>query len=727
MLTIGVLSLSFFNLVLGLIVIIRSSRSKTNLAFAALAIVTAAWMTANYFGANFKDHAFAPYATHGDFFLGPWIMFTFWAFTYQFLSQATSKASRFRNWINKFLLLLAVAFSFGSLLPLVATVFIDHNGLLAITYGPLFSVYGIVLILGVIFGFINLIVGRAKATGHLKHQINNLLLGLVLFVVFLTVPNLLVPLLTSSKHINLIAGDIAYLGIVAFVVMSFLAIVKHHMFDVRLAIVRTVGFVFTLIIIASLYSLLAVSASVLFIGSSVNIYKDPATVAVLFASTFLVALTFRLVQNMTIKLTRHIFRQDEYDLREVLDKLSEQLVAQNEIDKIMQSSLAIISGAIRPNSAYFVVFTDEGRVHRSIPHNGTIQAEDIKEIRNELQEFRVNPIIVDDIASTKVPKIIGKNQISLALWLGGMNHPRGLILFTQKQNGRPYSKTDIGLLRIISKNLKIALENAMKYEQISRFADTLKEEVENATAKLRRANSRLKSLDVLKNDFMSMASHQLRSPATSVHEALHMLNHPALNEKDREDLVALAEANSERLVTVVKTMLNMARLQAGRFTIDRSEENVTKLAEKVVDQTNTIADQREIKLKFVKPAKPIMALIDAAKITEAMANYVENAIKYSPQGSTVQAELKEVGDRIIFEVKDSGMGVPKEERDHLFGKFYRASNARQEEPDGNGIGLYVVHSIAHGHGGDTYYKPLEKGSLFGFWITHKHLAGSQNS
>ena len=723
MLTIGVLSLSFFNIILGLIVIIRSSRSKTNLAFAAFAIVTAVWMTANYFGANFKDRAFAPYATHGDFLLGPWIMYTFWAFTYQFLSQATHKASGLKVWINRILFLLAILFSLGSLLPIVDTVFIDHNGLLAITYGPLFAIYGIVLISGVILGFINLIVGRARASGHLKHQINNLLLGFALFVALTSVPNLVIPLLTTSKSINLIAGDIAYLGIVAFVVMSFLAIVKHHMFDVRLAIVRTVGFIFTLIAIASLYSLLAISASILFIGSSVNIYKDPATVAVLFASTLLVALTFRLVQNVTIKLTRHIFRQDAYDLREVLDRLSEQLVAQKDIDKIMQSSLSIISGAIRPNSAYFVVFTDEGRAHRSVPHNGEITSGDIHDIRNELQEFKDNPIVIDDVASSKVPKTISKNQIGLALWLGDEEHPRGLILFTQKQNGRPYTKADIGLLRIIAKNLKVAVENAMKYEQISRFAETMKEEVENATAKLRRANTRLKSLDVLKNDFMSMASHQLRSPATSVHEALHMLNHPALNDKDREDLISLAEANSERLVTVVKTMLNMARLQAGRFTIDRSEEDVSHLAEKVVEQTNTIAEQREVKLTLSKPSKPIMALVDAAKITEAMANYVENAIKYSPHGSAVKAELRESNGRIIFEVIDSGMGVPKEEREHLFGKFYRATNARQEEPDGNGIGLYVVHSIAHGHGGDTYYKPLEKGSLFGFWITHKHAEG----
>jgi K+-sensing histidine kinase KdpD len=724
MLTAGVISLSFLNIVLALIVTIRSTRSKTNVAFASFAIITAAWMVANYFGANFKDQAFSLVATRGDFLLGPWITYTFWALTYQFLSQATHKASKLRRFINQMLLLLIVGFSLGSLLPVIAAVGRDSNGVLDITYGPLFLGYGIVIISGALFGLVNLLIARAKASGHLKNQINSLLFGLAVLAALLALPNLVLPLISTSKSANLIAGDIAYLGIAAFVLVSFSAIVRHHMFDMRMAIMRTLGFIFTLTAIASLYSLLAIGASALFIENGSRIYNDTAIISVLFVSTFTVALTFRYVQNAIVRATRKIFRQDPYDLRDILDRLSEQLVAQTEIDKIMQSSLDIIGRAIKPSGAYFVVFTDTGKIYKDIERNAHIPAADLHEISAELQKLGTNLTIIDDVVAPGQLKQINKHQISLALWLGEASNPRGLIVFTQKQNGRPYTKADVGLLSIISKNLKVGLENAMKYEQISHFADTLKLEVDHATAKLRRANSRLKSLDVLKNDFMSMASHQLRSPATSVHEALHMLNHPALDDKDREDLIALAEANSERLVTVVKTMLNMARLQAGRFTIDRSEEDITVLAGKVIEQTNSIASQRGVKLNFLKPAKPVIALVDAAKITEAMANYVENAIKYSPKGSTVQAELKESNGRIIFEVTDSGMGVPISERKNLFGKFYRATNARQEEPDGNGIGLYVVHSIAHGHGGDSYYKPLKTGSLFGFWITHKHVTES---
>jgi len=129
-----------------------------------------------------------------------------------------------------------------------------------------------------------------------------------------------------------------------------------------------------------------------------------------------------------------------------------------------------------------------------------------------------------------------------------------------------------------------------------------------------------------------------------------------------------------------------------------------------------LAEQKKIKLVLNKPKQPIKLVADRAKINETMANYVENAIKYSPAGSSVTIDLKKENNRIIYEVSDEGLGVPEAERQNLFGKFFRAKNARKEQPDGNGIGLFVVKTIVEAHGGEAYYRPLNQGSLFGFWL-----------
>jgi signal transduction histidine kinase len=99
-----------------------------------------------------------------------------------------------------------------------------------------------------------------------------------------------------------------------------------------------------------------------------------------------------------------------------------------------------------------------------------------------------------------------------------------------------------------------------------------------------------------------------------------------------------------------------------------------------------------------------------------MSNLLENAIKYSVEGSSVSINVRKENDRIIYEVLDSGIGVPAKERKSIFSKFFRARNARLEHPDGNGIGLFVVKTIAQAHGGDAFYKPQASGSLFGFWL-----------
>ena len=342
----------------------------------------------------------------------------------------------------------------------------------------------------------------------------------------------------------------------------------------------------------------------------------------------------------------------------------------------------------------------------------------LAELVGDIKNMHDNPVVRDELNQSEIPQSLVASDVFLALRLGQRDNPVGVLLFGPKQNGSSYAQRDIDLLRISAKNLSIALENAKKYEQISHFADQLHKEVLDATAELRKANKELKTLDALKDDFISMASHQLRTPASSVHEALQMLNHPSmpLSKTERKKLEELAEASSEHMVTVVADMLSIARIQAGHFTVALTPVIMQDLVDRVMRQTGVLAEQKNIKIEIEKPKEAITITADTPKMNEAMTNYIENAIKYSPENSTINVRLFTEGKKAHFEVADKGMGVPEEERKSLFGKFYRAQNARKQQPDGNGIGLFVVKSIAESHKGGVYYKPLSSGSLFGFWL-----------
>lgn len=293
---------------------------------------------------------------------------------------------------------------------------------------------------------------------------------------------------------------------------------------------------------------------------------------------------------------------------------------------------------------------------------------------------------------------------------------KGLYVLGEKFSQEIFTRQDATLMHTITEISDLSIERALFYNQIQSFNATLQQRINHATQKLRLANTRLKTLDSMKDDFISMASHQLRSPATSVHEALQMLGQFDIPAGERNKLIELAEASSERLVTVITDMLSIARIQAGHFTIERSDVDVATLVDRAILEASGIAKHRGVRLEFLCPEKPIVIRADRSKVNEMMSNYIDNALAYSPAGSTVQITLKTAEGRVSFEVTDRGIGVPVSERKDLFRKFFRATNARKEQPNGNGIGLYVVKNIAQAHGGDAYYESQTDGSLFGFWL-----------
>ena len=714
-LTVGVFILSLISFFMATFILVRNNQFGVNRSFALFSYLVAVWMPANYIGANFKDHAYAKYFIQTDFLIGTFAIYAFWLLTREFYLVARPERRKIQNYLAIVLLFFTVVGSLGTLSPLLVTIQ-TVNSHVQVKYGPFYDLFSVVSLLSLGLACYNLIAASKRSAGRLKAQMKLMLLGLALLAIFVGFANFILPLFTHSSSLNLLAGNVSYLGIVVFVFSAFYAIIKHRLFDMRLAIVRTVGFLATIFITAAIYSLLVIGVGVpLITEGKITLIKNNLQLLLLVPPTIFIALTFHWLQRHIAQLTRRIFYQDAYDSRETLDSLSDTLISNNDIDEIMHRSLDVISASIKPSHAYFIVLSDSGELYRELAlrrgelSNVNLLLEEVKKLRKQI-------FVKDETAASRWPDQFEHEDISLVLRLGSANRQVGVLFFGLKQNGRIYTEQDIDLLTTSAKNLAVALENAKKYEQISQFADTLREEVLKATASLRKANQKLKTLDALKDDFISMVSHQLRTPASSVHEAIQMLSQETLSTAERKHLTELAEASSEHLVSVVVDMLSIARVQAGHFDIDKTSLDMRELVERSLTEMTVLAEQKNIKLVFHKPKENANIMADRAKINEAISNYIENAIKYSEENSIVSINLGREGKHVSFEVTDSGIGVPEAERKYLFTKFYRTKNARKEHPDGNGIGLFVVKMIAEAHGGDVYYKPLPAGSLFGFWV-----------
>jgi signal transduction histidine kinase len=181
-----------------------------------------------------------------------------------------------------------------------------------------------------------------------------------------------------------------------------------------------------------------------------------------------------------------------------------------------------------------------------------------------------------------------------------------------------------------------------------------------------------------------------------------------------------AFASSDRMVHIINDFLNVSRLQTGKFVLDKTTGNLESVVKEEIEGLESSANSRGLKLKLTSEGKTPVFEADFDKLRQVVMNMIDNAIYYSKPDQTIKISLTNTEDRIIFKVVDKGIGVPKDEQDGLFGKFYRTSNARRQRPDGTGVGLFLARKVVLDHKGDVIFESEEgQGSIFGFWIPIK--------
>ena len=202
------------------------------------------------------------------------------------------------------------------------------------------------------------------------------------------------------------------------------------------------------------------------------------------------------------------------------------------------------------------------------------------------------------------------------------------ILFLGERKGRKYSRRNICILESVASELAISIQNALSVEEIKRLNDTLQRKIDESTKELRLTNRQLQRLDESKNEFISMASHQLRTPLTSIKGYLDMLLEGDLGRVSSTQKAVLREAfsSSERMVRLINDFLNVSRLQTGKFVIDKQKTDIAQIVKEEVALLKVVASQRSVKLK-VKINKNIPEVkIDAEKIRQVILNMIDNEI-----------------------------------------------------------------------------------------------------
>lgn len=230
--------------------------------------------------------------------------------------------------------------------------------------------------------------------------------------------------------------------------------------------------------------------------------------------------------------------------------------------------------------------------------------------------------------------------------------------------------------------------------------------------------TREKAIEQMKSEFVSIAAHQLRTPVSAVKWALNLILAGDLGKitEKQKDILQKGYQSNERMIVLINDLLDVARIEEGRFVFDKVRISFADLIQRVLSSLKPKAAEKKINLVFEKDDQENFEIfVDKEKIELAVHNLIENAISYSPNKAAVVVAIKKAEGNLIFSVKDEGWGISKSQQLRLYSKFFRGDEAVKANTEGTGLGLFIVKNVIDGHGGKVWFETKEgQGSTFYF-------------
>lgn len=683
------------SIILGLIVFQKEKQKTINLLFAGYVVVLTFWIICNFFADSLTHPDAVLFWTKmglvGPILVGP----IFLHFSYIFPTGKNQWQRIIPIWIIP---IIAVALTPTDLN--IKSIQIEPWGT---SYQPgiLYIISSLMILIYMIWGTINLYRKKKSSTSSVQAQLQLIGIGSITSLIISLITGAILPLLGESRLAILAPSSTLILfGAIGY------AIIKHRFLDISLLIFRTVSFTLVITLAAALYALVIFNLPLLI---PIN---NNQVISVIFA--IILALTFHPLKQSIENLTKNIFFKQPYSSTRLLERLGELLRSTLSLHTLMKSVLSELQITMHPSSAAFHIYFNGEIKREGYGTEKKLKQEDFFELKKFTENNEV--VVINEIEEGPIKNFLRKIGYSAVIPLRVKEQHHGFLLIGEKLSGNDFSKQDVEVLEILSPQLSLAFQNAKSYEEISQFNETLKQEIEKATSSLKQANRELKHLDKLKDEFVFIATHELKNPVTAMRGYLSLLQEGSFGQipNQMKDAFNQLQASNQQLVELVNDLLQIARSEAKTLSIQTQPVDLTPIIESITQSLKPISDQKGLTIAYSFQADLPQVMADAQRVKEITNNLISNAIKYSDAGTiTISHEIED--GLLITHVADQGVGISHEDQTKLFTRFYRVEEEAAKGIPGTGLGLFIVKQLLEKMGGSIWLKSAKgQGSTFSF-------------
>lgn len=715
------------NLVIVYLVLRANPRSQANRSFSVFSFSIALWSVASFLFYQFGDTSRLQIIYGNLLFAGPMII----PGSFFYFALSFPRDTKINEW--KTFLIFTTTFLFFISFPFSIVEFSNEGSPI---YGYIFTnIYPFYFLFFIVGGMGHLLYKFFKIKGIHRAQLMYFFIGSFITVVLASVTNLLFPLLFGNFELASLGPSttIILIGFVAY------AITRYRLMDVRLVIFRSLVFGLIVFVIGGIFA--AISTVIASMFSDFARIQSNIVSGVIVAT--LLTLFYQPLRKLIERATNTFLYKKSYNPDVLLGQITEVSSSILDLKQLLASIAKTLDEALH-SQKLGIVLVDNDAKKLTVSYQAGFAPGVAEKLANYpkaveilYQEVkRLGGLLVIDEMKTRYENgefepvdkelllALYQNDIAVILPLHVKDEVVGIVVLGNKKSGDPYNSQDLNVLKIIGGQVAIAIENARLYDELKDFNVKLEDEVRRKTAQLRKANTELRRLDTAKSEFISIASHQLRTPLTVIKGYISMMQEGSFGEvppKISENLNKVYVSN-ERLIALVENLLDISRIESGRQEFLWEKAQLEDIATGVVDNLKQTAVNKGLKLTLhMKKGLTPKILVDKNKIHEVMMNFVDNSIKYTSSGS-IDVQVKSDKDAVTFCVRDTGKGIDSQIKNNLFKKFSRGKDSFRMHTEGVGLGLYVAKMIIDAHQGRIWAdsQGADKGSMFCFSIPLDH-------